>query len=66
MKTLVCTLRYIRGKWSEAAYNRRATGEGATFRERKRSRVTCTICGVTVESPSLIGYIVRQYVKIPL
>ena len=48
MKTLVCTLRYIREKWSEAAYNHRATGEGATFRERKQARVSCTVCGVKV------------------
>ena len=35
-KDLVCTSGYIWGKCSEAAYKRRATGEGGTFRERKR------------------------------
>ena len=38
-KALVCTPGYIWGKWSEAAYKRRATREGGTFREKKRVRV---------------------------
>ena len=44
-KALVCPLRYIRGKWSEVTYKRRATGEGGNFRERKRARLSCTVCG---------------------
>ena len=47
-KDLVCTPRCIWGKWSEAAYKHRSTGEGATVRERKQARVICTECGVTV------------------
>ena len=47
-KALVCTPGYIWGKWSEAAYKRRAIGEGGNFRERRRMRVICTVCGVTV------------------
>ena len=35
-KSLVCTPGYIWREWSEAAYKRRSTGEGATFRKRKR------------------------------
>ena len=31
----------------EQAYNWRVMGEGATLRERKRFRVSCTECGVT-------------------
>ena len=47
-KALVCTPGHIWGKWSEVAYNCRSTREGATFRERKRVRVSCTIFGVLV------------------
>ena len=45
---MVCTPRYICGEWSEAAYNHRASKEGKTFRERNRSRLSCTVCGVAV------------------
>ena len=51
--TLVCTTGYIYRKCSEAAYKQRATGEGGTFRERKRAMVSCTVCGVTVAASSL-------------
>ena len=36
---VVYTPGFIWGKWSEEAYKRWATWEGATFRERKRTRV---------------------------
>ena len=41
-KALVCTPGCIWDKCIKAAYKRRATGEGDTFRERKRSRVSCS------------------------
>ena len=53
---LVCTPGYIWREWIEAAYKRRATGEGGTFRERKRARVNCTVCKLTVETSSLKGH----------
>ena len=34
-KALVCTPGYIYGKWSDAVYKQRYTGEWKTFRERK-------------------------------
>ena len=55
-KYLVCTHGYIWGEWSEAAYKRRSTGEGETFRERKQARVSCTVCRVTVAASSLKGH----------
>ena len=64
-KYLVCTHRYIWGKWSEAAYKRRSTGEGATFRERKQVRVSCTLCRVTVAALSLKGHMLRQHGRSP-
>ena len=37
------------GEVGEQAYNWRAMGEKETFRERKRFRVSCTKCRVTVK-----------------
>ena len=59
-KNLVCTPGYIWGKWSEAAYKRRASKEGETFRERKPVRISFTVCGVTVSASSLKGHMDRQ------
>ena len=39
-KALVCIPRYIWVKWREAVYKHMAIGEGETFRERKRLRVS--------------------------
>ena len=50
---MVCTPRFIWGKWGELAYKMRATGEGATSRERKKTRVSCTVCGVTAKASYL-------------
>ena len=50
-KAMVCTQGFIWGKWGDLAYKRRATGEGETFRERKKTRVSYTTCSVTVEAP---------------
>ena len=36
---MVFTPGFIWGEWGETAYKRQATGEGATFRERKKKRV---------------------------
>ena len=47
-KLLVCTPGYIRGKWSEDVYKRRATGEGETFRDRNLSSVNCAECVLIV------------------
>ena len=58
-KALVCTSGYIWGKWSKAAYKRRATREGGTFRGRKRSRVIFSECGVIVSSLPLKGHMER-------
>ena len=37
----------------ETAYKRRATGEGATFREQNKTQVSCTKCGVPVAASYL-------------
>ena len=47
-KSMVCIPRLIWGKWGDTAYKRWETGEGATFREQKKTRVSYNKCGVTV------------------
>ena len=43
----------------EIAYKVRATGEGETFRERKKERVSCDTCGVAVVAFYLKAHIAR-------
>ena len=47
-KVMVFTTRFIWGEWGDSSYKWRATGEGATLRERKKTRVSCTVYGVKV------------------
>ena len=44
-KGMVFTLDFIWGHIVKEYYKRRATGEGTTFMERKRKRVSCSECG---------------------
>ena len=37
----------------KAVYKQQATGEGEIFRDRKKTRVRCTKCGVTVKAPHI-------------
>ena len=60
-KAMVCTPRFIWGKLEETAYKRRDTGEGATFREWKNTRVGCTMCGVMVASYYLKTHMARTH-----
>ena len=46
--TMIRTYGFIWGTWREVAYKQRATGEGATFTERKNTQLSFTECGVTV------------------
>ena len=61
MKSMVCTPGYFWGEQSEEAYNRRATGEGETFRDRNWTRVSFTECGVTVASSSMKRHMERPH-----
>ena len=60
-KVMVCTPGFIWGDWGETAYKRWATGEGANFRERKRTWVSCNKCIVTVEASYLKANMARIY-----
>ena len=46
--TMVCTPGFVLHKWGEQAYKQQASGEGLTFWERKRLRVSYTECGMAV------------------
>ena len=52
-KAMVCTPRFIWGKWAVVAYKWRATGKGVTFEERKVTWMSCTKCDVTVTTSYL-------------
>ena len=51
------------GEVGEQAYNWRAMGEKETFRERKRFRVSCTECRVTVKEFYLKQHMESLHVK---
>ena len=60
-KTMVYNPGFIWGKWGELAYKRRATGEGATFRDRKKTRVSCATFGVSVAASYLKANMTRSH-----
>ena len=53
-KAMICMPQFIWGKQEAEAYKRQATGEGPTFGDRKRTRVSCKVCGGTMYAYSLI------------
>ena len=52
-KAMVCTPGLIWGKVGEMDYKRQVTGEGEISRERKKSGVSCAMCGVMMVSSYL-------------
>jgi hypothetical protein len=52
-KTMIITGAKITARQSTPAYKRRMTGEGETHREKKRTRVTCPMCEVTMQEKYL-------------
>ena len=57
---MVCSHGLIWGGWGGLTYKRRATGEGATFRERNKARVSCATCGMTVAASYLKAHMARS------
>ena len=49
-KAMICSFGFIWGDWKEAVYKQWLTGEGATFRDQKKTCLSCTKYGVTVEA----------------
>ena len=60
-KYMFYTPGFIWGGWIEKYYKQRATGEEATFRERKRMQVSCTECGMNVAASSLKHHMERLH-----
>ena len=60
-KSMVCTTGFIWGILSDTTYKQRATGEGDYFRERKRTWVSCTECGVMIAALLLKAHMERQH-----
>ena len=59
-KGMVFTPGFIWGQLGVAAYKRRATGEGDTFRERKKTRVSCKECVTTMAELLLLHHMERS------
>ena len=55
---VICMLGLIWGQHGAEAYKRRATGEGPTFRESKRTRILCEECGETMSA-----YFMRHHME---
>ena len=58
---MVCTPGFIWGQLGVEAYKRRATREGPTFWERKRTRVSCEEGGGAMAAYSLRHNMERSY-----
>ena len=49
-KVIICNLGFISSKQGVALYKLKATGEGGTFREQKKTRVSCEECGTAIKA----------------
>ena len=65
-KDMICTPGLIGEKQGSEAYKRQATGEGPTFWERKRTRVSCEECGETMAASSLRHHMERAHGRVLL
>ena len=61
--SMTCRPCTAEGNRSEKAYGRFMTGEGLTFRERKRERVECRDCGKEMAAGSLDSHCMSQHGK---
>ena len=59
-KVVVCNPGFIWGGWGELVYNIQVAGEGATSRERNKTRVSCATCGATVAASYLKAHMARS------
>ena len=50
---------------SKEAYDRRQTGEGRSYEERRKAKVKCQICGKEMTSGSLQRHMKNQHNKLP-
>ena len=52
------------GNLSEAAYGRRGTGEGPTYRERLKGQVSCGACGELLAAGSMTSHMMTQHGRV--
>ena len=63
--SMVChPFRVMAGNITQAAYSRRLTGEGNSYKERKRDRVECAECGEQLAAVSISIPLMTQHVKL--
>ena len=60
-KEMVCTSKFIWGKWEELDYKIWATGDRETFREQKNTRVSSATCGMTLADSYIKIHMVRSH-----
>ena len=60
-KSTVCNPGYIWGKWSKEAYKHWATREGAAFRERNLTRISCAEYTVPVVASSMKRHMEKKH-----
>ena len=63
-KAVICNPGFIWGKQRAEAYKRRATGEGPTFQERKKTWLSCKKCGETMAASSLRHHLERAHGRV--
>ena len=61
-KAMICTSGFIWGQQGAETHKWRATGEGPTFIERKRTRISCEVCGETMAASYLRHHMDRGYI----
>ena len=54
----------VAGNLSEAAYGRRVTGEGSTYKERLKRQVSCRECGEFLAAGYLTSHIMTQHGRV--
>ena len=59
--SMVCRLCQAEGTQSEAAYGRKKTGEGPTYRERQKEQVECRECGKEMAAGFLESHRMTQH-----
>ena len=61
-KYMVCTPSFILCKCIEKAYKHRIMGEREILRQRKRTRLSCTKCGMTLAALYLKYHMARLHI----
>ena len=61
---MVCRPCQAAGNLLEAAYGRRVTGEGPTYRERLKGQVACDECGELLAAGSLSSHMMTQHGRV--